>query len=1042
VIHQLFSRRRATRPGALTLCAALALTTFGCDDDGDGAAAGSGGSADGGAGAAGGASGSPADACAALAFDAQPHARFVLGGTFYLPGTSEACAAYTLEEAPDGAAAAVVDGADGVARFTPDVAGTFRFVAADRPDVELTVVAEGPFVHHNYYPTRSLARVGDELWVAEAYNPRISRLDATTLEPAGAVAVGAWPVALAVSDDVVLVAQRGADSLGVVDVASGTLVDAIPVGDEPANVVAHEGRAYVALATEAAIAIVDVAERAVVERIATVPDPQALALSPDGGRLYIASHRSGHPERAPYGEDPVEEERDFAILDTQTLEAVEVLNLGTTLGALHATADRVYLAGLTNEPTANLANLDEPNFFHRVWALDASTGEVLADVDVGRQDTSGGPVVTLAGLAEHGGAIWVTAEGSDVVVGLDPASLAEVGRFEATGRPRAILSDGDAAFVHGAQGFAVTRLEGEDATEGTAGTDPRPDAVARGQRYFTGAGRDFAVNWSCNSCHAQGLTDTLIWNAGPFEDRVVSRPFFWLDGTWPLGWAGYLTDVRNYAYTVNTNVGIRPTTGEADDLEAYLASLMPPPAANHRTRLDGTLGDEAERGRALYEGEAQCVTCHALPLTTNRASFDPGVTAGVTDVPALVGIYRHNVWLKHGEARTLRAAVDAVLAWREITLSDEDAAALTAYVEALTGRDFFLLGSTPRAGERVEADAALRLVFSMPVLATAENLGRIALQTVEGQAVDAEITAEGNRVFVAPRAPLADATRYEVLVGADFEAFHDRAPLFGGETRLTFRTVDAPMLRLQGDYVWTVDVPAPDFENNRFDNSVSVPVPVAVNAAEDGTLTIDFGDDLTYTTVARIDGDQLAVPPLPVSAAASFADSSGLNGTLSDEDGDGVADRVEGELTMTGPGFVVPGVTWRIERGAAEGECPEGTEGPIDVTVDRSGDAPVITWGDGETNALGVYVTDPGVQLPLGPGAVVRGGDTYWALDAIDFPGGFAGPVTYGTVPEGAMESSERHGGPAGGAPLEAGRCYQFSVISARFEIANVVLRY
>ena len=73
-------------------------------------------------------------------------------------------------------------------------------------------------------------------------------------------------------------------------------------------------------------------------------------------------------------------------------------------------------------------------------------------------------------------------------------------------------------------------------------------------------------------------------------------------------------------------------------------------------------------------------------------------------------------------------------------------------------------------------------------------------------------------------------------------------------------------------------------------------------------------------------------------------------------------------------------------------------------------------------------MTSPDAQLPLGP-LPVMGGEMYWSLAPLKFPNGFAGPVTYGVVPEAAMDASETHGAPLGGSPLEAGKCYKFGAL-------------
>ena len=60
---------------------------------------------------------------------------------------------------------------------------------------------------------------------------------------------------------------------------------------------------------------------------------------------------------------------------------------------------------------------------------------------------------------------------------------------------------------------------------------------------------------------------------------------------------------------------------------------------------------------------------------------------------------------------------------------------------------------------------------------------------------------------------------------------------------------------------------------------------------------------------------------------------------------------------------------------------------------------------------------------------MVQGGQTYWVLATSDFPNTFQAPVTYGVVPENASDVSVDSDGPAGGAALESGECYRFSVV-------------
>lgn len=988
----------------------------------------------------------------------QPGARFLVGDTYWLPTPAGECGAlrWVVEARPADGRADVMAGDDGYWRLTPDRPGTWSTRLVGTSEVlRIEVVANGPerFEHFNYYPSSSLAEVAGEVWAANAWDASITRL--VDGEQRGRVAVGPWPVAIAWRQgmEVALVAQRGNDTVGFVDVASGHIADALWVGDEPANLVlAPDGRtAYVALATEDAVAVVDVARRSVVRRVEAVKDPLAMALSPDGGTLWVASLRSGQADRAPFGAAPVADDKDVVAIDTASYATRYLIDVGHTITALLPSEDgtRLYLAHTRGDTYADFVAppAGRAAFRHEVVVLDAATGVVITTADLGRQESSGGPVVGPRDLAFFDGSLWVTSEGTDEVLALDPASLAEVARVDAPGRPRDLAVIDDHLHVHGAQAWTVTRIAADGAAASwSTGSETRPALVAEGQRFFTGAGRTYGEHWSCNTCHVDGGSDTLVWKAGPFESRHSPRPLFWLEATMPLGWDGYSASARNFAHTGPVNIGVKATTAEANALTAYLEALLPPPAPNGRTLRDGAMSPEAELGEAVFEAAA-CTVCHDGPLATNRALLDDGITEGLSDVPSLVGAYRHVAWLKHGDASTLAGAVEAAVdAFADAPLGPDELALLTRYVSEIVPRDLALIASEPRRGARAAAvDRPIRLVFSTPVLGTADNLGRVRLVVEDGageQPVEADVSAAGRHVTITPRALLAHEARHAVVIDAGFEALDERR---AAATRLTFDTAAAPALALEGDYRWVVDVPFPDFLNGRFDNTRTVAVTTPIVAARgvvNPSLRFDFGDGLTYDALAVVAGDALITPGVPVPAGTALGDSRGLEGRLVDEDGDGVADTASGTLTLTGPGFVVEGVTWRLTRPPAAGGCVEGASGDVAVTVALDADGrPIVAWDAELGNALGLYVTDPGATLPLLPGQTVTDGAAYWALTTTEFPAGFAGPVTYGTVPMGAADASIANGAVEGGAPLEPGRCYQFSVTTNQFKTGRWTLR-
>ncbi|MCH9683781.1 MAG: Ig-like domain-containing protein [Deltaproteobacteria bacterium] len=985
------------------------------------------------------------------------------GSTFYLPRVDggDKCdgLSWRLSTQPSGSEASVVDGADGYARLTPVVPGRYAMTLEggnDSRSVELGVVSadERPFYNLNYYPSHSAERVGEELWVANVQVSSITRMDPGSLDVLGEIPVGPWPVSLAWHEgmDFAVVAQRGSDTLGLVDVASGRLIDAIWVGDEPSNVVlSPDGEtAYVALKSESAVAVVDLASRTRRARIDVVADPLAMAISPDGSRLWVASHRSGQPSRHPYASDSVEAERDIAVVDTETDEVVDWwLDVGTTLTALmyREETDELMLSRLLNDTMAPLGDETQPSFTYEVAALDPSSGDVLRSTDVGRQATAAGLAVSLHGMTLAEGRLWVVAESSDLAVALDPDSLAELGRVDVPGRPRSIVALGNEVFAHGAQGPSLTKIVGlETVASAAPTTDSRSATVAAGQAYFTGAGQQYAVNWSCNACHVDGLSDTLVWNAGPFSAEKVSRPFYWLEGTYPLGWDGYLSSVDNYAFTVNTNVGVRPTTEEHAALSAYLSSLMPPPAANGATERDGSLTELALAGKALYEGKAACSSCHPLPLTTTRQVLATGVTEGTTDIPGLVGAYRLGVWHKRGEGTTLSGAVDEVFAsLGDPQLDESEREALDRFLLEMTARNFFVLSTEPRAGDTAIAiDQPINVTFSHPVFDDSSNLARVGLRGPDGAEVpvDRDVSEDGRHLLLTPQAPLEHGTEYVVAIDPQFESF-DQGTLWAPDTSAPaawespLTTASAPALRLEGSYRWTVDMPTADLEEQAFDLDQTLEVSVdmvVTETAGGGEAVIDYGQDLVLERAFVIDGDTVRSPALPIPIGPSFADSTGMQATFVDEDGDGVGDFAEGELTISGPGFLESGITWRLTRQTGGGECVEGSAGELPVTVVASPDGPVVDWGSTEPDAVGVYFIGPDALPPAGPGQPVTGGEVFWAAQLEEFPNGFAGPVTYGVVPPGAVDETAGVGGGDGPVALEPGMCVKVNVLTTNFQ--------
>lgn len=980
----------------------------------------------------------------------QASVRFPVGATYFLP--NPVAGRWALVSGPADAMNEVVAGDDGFSRFTPVVAGDYEFrIAGSEERRALTVVADAPYEHFNYYATTSLAPVGDELWVTNLYDPHITRIDPARGEVLGTLLTGPWPASVAWSEaqGLAVVAHKAGDTLGLIDVAAGRLVDAVWVGDEPAEVVVSPdgATAYVSLATEDAVVAVDLVARAVIGRVKTNKNPAALALSADGSTLYVASYRSAVGDRLQFAADDRNDRFDVAVVDTAALEVRGYIeSVGSTIGGLLLVDDRLY-AATTRAAVRELSGQEGMTAFrHAVVAYDVGALKEVAAVDVGRQESSTGLAVRPFGMALADGTLWVTFEGTDEVVGLDPKSLAERARFAAEGRPRAISAAADRLFVHGAQGYQVTVASTAGAPRSVielAG-DPRDAGVAAGQALYTGVGGKGGVNHSCADCHVDGLTDGNVWSAGGFSESS-SRPMFWLEGTAPIGWEGDAHDLFSYLYgSPGPTIGVPVSTELHQVFHDYLAALIPPPPANGATARDGSPSAAAVRGEALFRGEANCAGCHAGPLTTAGLRLEGGGTE--TDhpivVPSLIGAYRHGHWLVNGAARELDEAVDAMLKLAATKLGDDEKADLVAYLRELTAREFFVLASAPAAGAtQVRSEGPLRLTLSHPVFAEAANLARVRLQTADGAPVASVVTANRRHVTVVPEAPLEHGAKYRLVVEAGFEAWNERT--LASDREIAFTVAAAPTLKLAGDYVLTVDHPNLDRENKRYDPSVILPVQVKL-AAKSTPWGAQIEETVTDILTARLDvviADATSHwPPFPFPVGPGFLNRSfPTRMDLVDDDDDGVADRGESTLLLRSPGLEASGVRWTISRPEPAPTGCDSAEGEhaVERTTDAAG-APTVGWTDA-VGVLGYYVTDDLATAPQGPGPVT-GGATYWALSTATFPTGFAGPIAYGEVPAGATDVSEDSMAPAGGAPLPAASCVKLTLVFDDF--TTTVLRY
>jgi hypothetical protein len=156
---------------------------------------------------------------------------------------------------------------------------------------------------------------------------------------------------------------------------------------------------------------------------------------------------------------------------------------------------------------------------------------------------------------------------------------------------------------------------------------------------------------ACASCHPEGGDDGRVWH---FSDtgarRTLSLPHG-LSSTAPFHWNGELHDMNELMPLVFTE-----RMGGADLDVQHVATvtqwLDQRPTALRASTSAGETDLAIARGRALFEGRAQCAQCHDGPMLTNATTVDVG-TGAAFQVPTLRGVSRRLPLMHDGCALTL-----------------------------------------------------------------------------------------------------------------------------------------------------------------------------------------------------------------------------------------------------------------------------------------------------------------------------------------------------------------------------------------------------
>lgn len=499
---------------------------------------------------------------------------------------------------------------------------------------------------------------GSRAVVTEFDEGALAVIDAATGKVLNHVSTGGTqPTGVAVSPDgkLALVTNSFSGSLAFVDLA--TLKTAtIPLPGAPYDVVLSPdgATAFVSVSQLDEVAVVNVAARRIEARMPAGRRPRALSLTPDGRVLVSANMTQGSvtffntASRQAFAQGPT---------PAVNLRGVAVYPNGRLVYAIGQRAQN-------ERPTESAVGIWSNQAFHQtpngrqngaenIWldliGTDVSDPESVifdADFTTAYVTCSGGHSVNVLPVRGN--------EDPRVVknVGAVPKGLAfrpqtrELWVANHLGNDLAVVDSGS---------LKITRRVNLGATK-------KKDPHLAGRFLFHTATLAKGGQFSCNSCHPDGNTDGISWKfvhvpdgLGKESNRNVRGLRGQLGDTAPFRWSGHDKTLEDFVQEEVVGLFQSPKLDPAQlsAVVEYVKALPLPP--NPYRKPDGSNTDAAARGKLLFAGKADCISCHTGTKAGGQRKAWVGLTAeGVDlDVPHLQGVYDTYPYLHDGRAATL-----------------------------------------------------------------------------------------------------------------------------------------------------------------------------------------------------------------------------------------------------------------------------------------------------------------------------------------------------------------------------------------------------
>ena len=553
-------------------------------------------------------------------------------------------------------------------RTTVQVRDAAGALATRALTVTVTTAPSGP------RPERSSTVACDDasrrVFKVNSDNGSVTGVDADTLAVHFETPVCDRPRSLAVSTSrsEVWVACRGDDRLRILDAASGAVLDEIGTGygSGPAGVAFDPTgtTAYAAFAGSGELRRYDAASRLETGALPLGPTARAVAVSGDGGRVWVSRFLSPKDHGEIWEVDPgawaVDRTLWLPKLGGDENRDTTASGRGTpnTLTGITLSPDGSQAWVPSNKPNSERGlvfadDLDQDNTVRNlITGVDLAAGTVTASIDLDNSDSA-----NAAAFSPLGDYLLVTLQGNDEVIVLDALATGSsaglgslVTRLGTGAAPQGLCVDPTTGrtFVDAFLGRSLTVLETDAlfrfGTKSLASTEVPTVAaetlsptVLAGKRIFYDASdpRMSAEGYlSCATCHLDGGHDGRVWDftgrgegfrnttslrgrGGMAQGNVHwSANFdeiqdFENDVRGAFGGTGFLSDPDFAATAAPLGLPKAGLDPDLDALAAYVASLGHGslPKSPHRA-ADGSLTPQGTAGRAVFNALA-CASCHS-----------------------------------------------------------------------------------------------------------------------------------------------------------------------------------------------------------------------------------------------------------------------------------------------------------------------------------------------------------------------------------------------------------------------------------------------